>query len=138
MLTLGKLLKNINFNYRRSEEPIRTLLQANKDFINLKQQKMNPTAYFEKFKAIKKVVEELNQSVNGHASVEILCWEQPIGADGLDVAEKTKLIADGKKRIIGMRLIMDVNHNTYGTLIKDYDREYLGRISKYPKILQDA
>ena len=131
-------MKNINFNYKRSKEPIKALWQVDKGFINLCQHKMDLTTYFEQFKAIKKVVEELNQSVNGHASVEILCWEQPIGADGLDVAEKTKLIADGKKRVIGMRLIMDVNHNTYGTLIKDYDREYLGRISKYPKILQDA
>ena len=35
VLTLRKLLKNINFNYRRSKEPIKTLLQANEDFINL-------------------------------------------------------------------------------------------------------
>jgi hypothetical protein len=46
VLTLRKLLKNINFNYRRSEEPIKTLWQADKDFINLKQQKMDLTTYF--------------------------------------------------------------------------------------------
>ena len=33
---------------------------------------------------------------------------------------------------------MNTDHNRYGTLIKDYDREYLGRIHKCPKILQDA
>ena len=35
MLTLGKLLTNIGFNYRRSDEPIKTLWQADKDFIHL-------------------------------------------------------------------------------------------------------
>ena len=44
-----KATKNINFNYRRSEETIKTLWQANKAFINTKQHKMNPTTYFEKF-----------------------------------------------------------------------------------------
>ena len=35
MLTLKNLLKNMNFNnYRRKEEPIKTLWQADKDFIN--------------------------------------------------------------------------------------------------------
>ena len=48
VLTLRKLLKNINFNYRRSEEPIKTLWQAHNDFINLKHQEMDLTTYFEK------------------------------------------------------------------------------------------
>ena len=48
VMTLRKLLKNTNFSYRRSEEPIKTLWQADKDFINLKQQKMDLTTYFEK------------------------------------------------------------------------------------------
>ena len=34
VLTLQKLLKNINFNYRRSKEPTKTMWQAGKDFIN--------------------------------------------------------------------------------------------------------
>ena len=52
VLTLRKLLKNINFNYRRSEEPIKTLWQANKYCINPKQQKMDLTTYSKKFKAM--------------------------------------------------------------------------------------
>ena len=66
MLTLIKLLKNTNFNYRRSEEPIKTLSQANTDFMNLTQQKMDLTTHFEKFKATKKVVEEPNHTEHGH------------------------------------------------------------------------
>ena len=33
---------------------------------------------------------------------------------------------------------MNTDCDTYGTLIKDYNREYLGRINKYLKTLQDA
>ena len=42
-----------------------------------------------------------------------------------------KCVADGKKRILG-------DCDKYGTLLKDYDREYLGGVNKYPKTLQDA
>ena len=45
MLTLRKLPKNINFKYRRSEEKIKTLWQADKDFINLKQQTIDLATY---------------------------------------------------------------------------------------------
>ena len=37
-----------------------------------------------------------------------------------------------------MQVIMDVDCNTYGTLLKDYDRKYLGRVKTYPKTLQDT
>ena len=60
VMTLMKLLKNINFNYKRSDATISTPWQANKDSINLKQQKM-------------KVVEDLNHTAHGYAVVKIMC-----------------------------------------------------------------
>ena len=99
---------------------------------------MELIAYFEKFKVVKKVVEELNQSENGHAVLEILCREQNISAGNLGATEAMECIADRKEGILGMQLIMNGGYNKYGTLIKDYDREYLGRINKYSNILQDA
>ena len=48
------------------------------------------------------------------------------------------MIAAGKERILGMQLIMNVDRDKYGTLVKDYDREYLDGINKYLKTLQDA
>ena len=36
VLKLRKLTKNITFYYRRSNEPVKTLCQAEKDFINMK------------------------------------------------------------------------------------------------------
>ena len=122
MLTQRKLLKNINFNYRRSEEPLKTLWQTNKDFINLKQQKMDPTTYFEKFKAMKKVVEELNHTAHVHTVVEIICKEQNLKVEDLRPEEATRFIAAGKERVLGVQLIINADRDKYGTLIKDYDR----------------
>ena len=87
---------------------------------------------------MKKVVKELNQTVNGHAVVEILRKQQNTSADSLGPAEATKFISDGKERILGIQLIMNLDRNKYGTLIKYYNREYLGGINKYPKTLQDT
>ena len=111
VLKLRKILKNINFNYKRSEEPIKTLWQADKDFINLRQHKMDLTTYFEKFKATKKVVKELNQSANGNANAEIMCRELDINPDDIEEAEATKFIADGKERILGIELIMNADRD---------------------------
>ena len=138
MLKVQKLIKNINFNYKMSEEPIKTLWQADNNFTNLRQHKMNPTIYFETFKPTEKVIEELNQSTTGQAVVDILCWEQNISDNGLGNAEKTQLFVAGQERILGMQLVMNTNRDKYGTLNKDYNREYLSRNNKYPKTLQGA
>ena len=135
VLTLRKLLKNINFNYRRSKEPIKAMWQADEDFVDLKQQKMDLTTYFEKFKATKKVIEELNQRAHGHTVVEIICKEQYLKIEDIGPEEAARFIAAGKERILGMQLIMNTDCDKYGTLTKDYIKEYLGGINKYPKTL---
>ena len=118
MLTLRKLLKNINLNYRTSEEPIKTLWQVNKDFINLKQYKMDLITYFEKFKTTKKAVEEPNHTAHRHAVVEIICKEQNPKIEDLRPKEATQFIVAGKDRVLGMQLIMNTDCDKYGTLIK--------------------
>ena len=37
-----------------------------------------------------------------------------------------------------MQLIMSSDRDKYDTLVKDYNRDYLGGNNKYPKTLQDA
>ena len=49
--------------------------QADTDFIDPKQQQIDLTTYFKKFKPTKKVVEELNQTSKKHAFVDILYKE---------------------------------------------------------------
>ena len=41
VIKLRKMLKHVNFDYKKSEEPIKTLWQANKDLINLRQHKLD-------------------------------------------------------------------------------------------------
>ena len=108
MLTLRKLFKNINFNYRRSEE-LKTLWQADKDFINPKQHKMDLTTHFGNFKVTKKVIEELNHTVHRHAVVKIMCKAQNLKLDDIGPEEAAQFIAAGKERILGMQLIMNAN-----------------------------
>ena len=75
LLTLRKLPNNVSFNCRRSGKSIKTLWQANNDFINLKQHKIDLTTYFGKFKTTKKIVEELNHTVHGHDVVKMI-WKE--------------------------------------------------------------
>ena len=86
VLKLRKLLKNINLKYKRREESINTLWQVDNDFIIRQQHTIDLTANFERLKATKKVVEELNRSSNGYAAEEIFCKEENISASGLGVA----------------------------------------------------
>ena len=96
---------------------------------------MDLTTYFEKFKAVKKVVVELNHTHHGHTVVEILCKEQNVKPEEFGPDEAIKCFGAKKERILGLQLIMNVDRDKYGTLIKDYNREYLGGINKYTKTL---
>ena len=138
VLTPRKLPKNINFNYRRNKEPVKTLWQANKDFINQKKQKMNFITYFEKYKSTKKVVEGPNHTTHWYTVVAIMCKKEYASADDIGFVEAIQLIAKGKARILGMQLTMNTDRDKYGTLIKNYYREYLEEMDKYPKTLQGA
>ena len=99
---------------------------------------MDLTPYFKTFKATKKVVEELNYTMHWNAVVEIKCKVQNIKVEELGPNEGIKFNATGKERILRKQPIVHVDRNKYGTLIKDYDREYLCGINTYPKTLQDT
>ena len=60
-IALQKMLKTINFNYNKSKEPIKTMWQATKDLILIKQYKNNVHKYYEDFKTLNEVVQELAQ-----------------------------------------------------------------------------
>ena len=135
VIKLRKLLKTINFNYKKSEEPIKTLWQANKDYINLQQNKIDVTKYFERLKSLDKVAKELQQSESDHCIIDIICRERFIDITTLDSDAKAKLLAEGEEQMMAMQLS---DRDQFGSLIEDYDREYLSGYNKYPKTLQDA
>ena len=126
VIALRKILKAINFNYKKSEEPIKTLWQANKDLFNMRQYKMDLQEYYEKFKALHKVVEELSQSYYGSPFVDIICRETNEDPSTLNAEERIALISQGEDRMLAMQLVMNADRDKYGSLIEDYDRNFLG------------
>ena len=75
-----------------------------------------------------------NRSQMGTLSLKY-CARRKNSADGLRLAEATKFSANGKERILSTQLMTKTDLDKYGTLIKDYNRESLVRINKYPKTL---
>ena len=100
MIKLRKMLKNVNFNYKKSKEPIKTLWQANKYLINLRQHKLDLPKYYQKFKSLNKVVGELQQSDHGSPFIDIICRETNVVLSSLSSDEKIKLITDGEDQMV--------------------------------------
>ena len=138
VIKLRKMLKAVNFNYKKGEEPIKTLWQANKDLINMKQHKTGLQEYYEKFKSLNNVVQELQESDHGSPFVDIMCREDGRDPSALAADEKLALINKGEQRMLAMQLIMNADKDRYGSLIETYDRDFLAGNNKYPKNPQDA
>ena len=58
--------------------------------------------YFKTFKAMQKVVAELNHTAHGYAIVVILCKEQNLKIEDIGPKEATQFIAAGKERLFEM------------------------------------
>ena len=76
VIALQKMLKAVNYNYKKSEEPIKTMYQATKDLILMKQHKKGIQKYCEDFKTLNNIVQELKKSKHGSTFVDIICRER--------------------------------------------------------------
>ena len=95
VFALRRMLREVNFNYRRTEEPIKTLVTATKDMFLLRQNDSSLQEYYEKFQAMRKVVEELSSSDHGNPLVDIICRETNKDPASLSSDEKQKMIDEG-------------------------------------------
>ena len=138
VIALRKMLRAVNFDYKKTEEPIKTLWQANKDLINMKQHKMTTQEYYDKFKSLNKVVQELNHSEHGSPFIDIMCRETGADPTGLSSNDKLDLIAKGEERMLAMQLIMNADKDRFGSIIEDYDRAFLRGTNNYPQNPHDA
>jgi hypothetical protein len=138
VIALRKMLKAINYNYKKSEEPIKTMWQATKDLILMKQHKKDIQKYYEDFKTLNNVVQELNRSDHGSPFVDIICREMGDNPTALTPDEKLKCIKEGEERMLAMQLVMNADPDKYGSLIESYDRDFLSGENKYPKTPLDA
>lgn len=65
LIKLYKILQNVNFSYKSSQEPILTMWKAKRDFINLQQQKhQSLLEYYERFIALRDVNKMLNNNIH--------------------------------------------------------------------------
>ena len=65
LIKLYKILQNVNFSYKSSQEPILTMWNAKRDFINLRQEKhQSVQEYCECFIALRDVNKTLNNNIH--------------------------------------------------------------------------
>ena len=133
MIALQTMLKKINFNYKKSKEPIKTMWQTTKNLILRRQHKKDVHKYYEGFKTLNNVVQEPNRSDHGSLFVDIICRKNGDDPATLTPDAQLKLIKEGEERMPAMQLIMNANPNKYGSLIESYDRDFLSGEDKYPK-----
>ena len=76
--------------------------QATKDLIFMKQHKKDIQKYYEDFKTLNNVVQELNRSDHGSPFVNITCRERGEDPMTLSPDAKLKLIKEGEERMLAM------------------------------------
>ena len=104
----------------------------------MKQHKKDVQKYYEDFKTLNNVVQELNRSDHGSPFVDIICRENGDDPATLIPDANVKLIKEGEESMLAMQLIMNANPDKYRSLIESYDRDFLSGQNKYPKPSLDA
>ena len=99
VFALRKMLKNVNFNYKNTEEPFKTLMIATKDMMNLRQNDSTLQDYFAKFEATRKIVDEFYSSEHGNPFIDIICRETKKDPSKLTDDEKKTMVSEGEERI---------------------------------------
>ena len=142
VLKLRNILRVVTFHYRKSEEPIKTLWKANKDFLNLCQHRMDITDYYKKFTDMKNLEDEMageeEGTYNHSGIINILCSEKGIDQSSIDSAKETELMMEGQERMLAMHFLMNADQDRYGEVIRIYNQGFLSRNNKYPTTLHGA
>ena len=141
VISLRKILQSVNFSYRSSEEPIKTMWQAKVDFIKLRQQKhQSVQEYYEKFMALKEVNDTLNINVyDDPGLVDIIARIKRKDGDNLNDDQRNLFLEIGRERMMGMHLLMGSDRNRFGGAIEEFEHAYLmDKRNNYPKTLHDS
>ena len=132
VITPRKMLKTSNFNYKKIKKPIKTMWQATKDLMLMKQHKKDIHKYYEDFKTLNTVVPELNRRDHGSPFADRICRKRGENLMTLSPDEKSKRIKEGEEILLAMQLVMNANPDKYGSLTESYDQEFLSGENKYP------
>ena len=104
----------------------------------MKQHKMDTQKYYEDFKTLYNIVQELNKSDHGSSFVNILCHDRGEKPGTLSPDEKSNHIKEGEERVLAMQLVMNADQDKYGSLTESYDQDFLSGENKYQKKTLDA
>ena len=142
VIAIRKIIKTANFDYRRSEEPFKTLFTATREFMNMYQNDTPTVEYYKKFEDMKNMLDEMsgtgNYIYNNQAIVQILCTEDNVDASSIDSTQLKAYMKKGQERMLAMHFIMNCDKKRYGDIVLKFDQEYLSGINKYPDKLHDA
>ena len=121
VIALRKILKAVNFNIVRNEEPFKTLWMANRDFVNFKQSRMSPTEYYEKFKSLNKVVEEVNGDSYAETFIDIICKETKKDKNNLTDGDRKKMVLEGEERMLAMQFVLNSDKDQYANADREHN-----------------
>ena len=63
---------------------------------------MGPTEYYEKFKSLNKVVEEINGDSYVETFIDIICKETKKDKNNLTDGDRKKMVLEGEERMLAM------------------------------------
>ena len=85
----------------------------------MKQRKKDVQKYYENFKTLNNVVQELNKCDHGSRFVDIICRERGEKPETLSPDKQSKHIKEGETRMLDMiQLVMNTDSDKYGYLIE--------------------
>ena len=100
------------------------MYQATKDLVPMKQHNKDIQKYYDDFKTLNNVVQELNKSNRESLFADIICRERGDTPTALTPDEKLKCIKEGEEKMLAMQLVLNADPDKYGSLIQSYNRDF--------------
>mmetsp|Transcript_32592 Transcript_32592/g.68415 ORF Transcript_32592/g.68415 Transcript_32592/m.68415 type:complete len:174 (+) Transcript_32592:238-759(+) len=113
VIKLRAILRTVTSHFRKSKEPIKTLWKANKDFMNLRQGRIDITNYYKKFVDLKSLVDEMTREEEGTYNqkgiIDIVCREKGLVRANITSKQEVEFMMSGQERMLAMHFIMNSN-----------------------------
>eukprot|EP00956_Cyclotella_meneghiniana_P012790 scaffold18188_cov20-Cyclotella_meneghiniana.AAC.2 len=131
-----KILQNVNFSYRSSQEPMMTIWNALYDFVTIRQHpNQSVQEYYEKFSNLKEVNTSLGINIHAHmGAITEIAKEKGLDPDNLTDSQKDDLMASiGEARVAAIHMLTGADRTRFGGAITVFAHSYLmDRKNQYP------
>jgi hypothetical protein len=127
LMRLYKILQNVNFSYKSNQEPILTMWNVKRDYMNLCQQKhQSVQEYYEQLMVLLDVNKTLNTNIHDDLGfIDAITRENGEDPDALTENEKTNYTEQGRERMMAMHMLMGDDRDRFGRAIEDFECSYL-------------